>query len=235
MRVGCLPIEDKQALIDLISGVENLPLDWNINDIDYACDWTGVQCTLPLKDCIQIISLENLALFGILNESIGKTRCLTSLYLANNHLYGPIPASIFNNSYIYIFDLANNAFTSTLPEVGEGQTVSYLNISGNKLSGCVPASYNQLQWGIEKYSYCDVRSNYFDCSIDYCTNALPVFCLKGCESEPSSTTVTLMITEIFLIAFATFVLGMLVAAFIVFMYTYYRKEEKKHDKEYQPI
>jgi hypothetical protein len=231
-KVGCVPpIEDQQALKDLILQVHNLPSDWNINDLHNACNWTGLRCELPQKECIQLISLENRNLFGTLNESIGNMNCLTALYLANNNLYGSLPASIFNGSTIYMFDLANNAFSSTLPEIGEGQRMSYFNISGNKLRGCIPSSYNQLEWFSDKFTFCDVRSNYFDCETDYCTNALPVFCYKGCP-EPSTATVSLMVTEILLIAFATFVLGMLVAAFIVFMYSYYSRDHaKKHDYE----
>lgn len=162
---------DKQALISLKSGFNNLHLNdplssWNQNSS--PCNWTGVSCN---EDGERVVGLDlsGLALAGSVHEQIGNLSFLRSLQLQNNQLTGPIPVQIgylsrlraLNMSFNYlrgglpsnmsgmaeleILDLTSNRITSQIPEgLSRLTKLRVLNLGQNHLYGTIPPSFGNL-------------------------------------------------------------------------------------------
>ncbi|KAG0615338.1 hypothetical protein M758_5G033200 [Ceratodon purpureus] len=117
-------------------------------------NWRGVQCldqgfncTATTNDCSGYIiglTLHNASINGILPEEIGNISTLATLELTGNpNLTGPLPTTI-NSPFLYVLDLHDNGFNSTLPDMWGLFTLLNADLSGNHFVGEYP--YNQTYY-----------------------------------------------------------------------------------------
>jgi len=111
---------------------------------------------------LQVLSLSNNVISGELHELVGKLTNLKLLNLSDNAFGGLIPENLtalpnltvvslksnyFSGSvptgfkYVEILDLSSNLFNGSLPEDFGGESLRYLNLSYNKVSGTIPPSF----------------------------------------------------------------------------------------------
>lgn len=101
---------------------------------------------------LSILSLNNNHLTGPLPSSVQKITSLTSLTVANNDISGKLLDLSSLNS-LSVLDLSGNKFTSTLPRLPKRLVMLFL--SNNSFSGEIPRQYGQLQ-GLQHF---DLSSN----------------------------------------------------------------------------
>ncbi|KAF3788746.1 putative LRR receptor-like serine/threonine-protein kinase [Nymphaea thermarum] len=86
--------------------------------------------------------LDNNRFTGQIPPEIGLLEKLNILDLSHNQLTGSIPASITNLPSLNSLDLSENQLTGEIPASLSIQTVTFLNLSGNALSGNVPHAFD---------------------------------------------------------------------------------------------
>ncbi|QDP16886.1 hypothetical protein Tsubulata_009119 [Turnera subulata] len=118
----------------------------------------------PLLNATQLrfLDLSHNRISGSLPGSLGQLQNLQSLNLSDNALAGSLPADLvnlqnlvvisLNNNYfsgplpsgfqaVQVLDLSSNLINGSLPLGFGGHSLSYLNISYNRLSGPIPAEF----------------------------------------------------------------------------------------------
>ncbi|MQM23179.1 hypothetical protein Taro_056242 [Colocasia esculenta] len=94
-------------------------------------------------------------LSGEVPASIGDLKALVSLYLQGNRLGGEIPDSLGSCSSLTQVNLAENSLSGRIPaSLGRLSNLNSLNLSTNDLSGNIPGSLGSL-----KLSFLDVSGN----------------------------------------------------------------------------
>ncbi|KAG9158897.1 hypothetical protein Leryth_026361 [Lithospermum erythrorhizon] len=120
---------------------DNVLSNWDNSD-ETPCNWTGVTCA-------------------------SQTRSVTSLDLQSFNLYGPFPASLLcrlqNLTYISFY---NNNINSSLSEseLGSCDSVSYLSLGQNLLTGLLPDKLADLP----NLKYLDLSGNNFSGKVPEC-------------------------------------------------------------------
>ena len=109
---------DHLALLDFKKRITQDPFQvmssWN--DSTHFCNWLGVTCSSSSKRVV-VLNLTAKKLFGSIPPSIGNLTYLTRINLGDNSFYGEIP-----------------------PEVGRLQHLQHLNLSLNSFGGKVPTN-----------------------------------------------------------------------------------------------
>ncbi|KAG5153060.1 hypothetical protein JHK84_029532 [Glycine max] len=104
----------------------------------------GLTCT---QDSTRInqITLDPAGYSGTLTPLISQLTQLTTLDLAENNLFGPIPSSISSLSNLQTLTLRSNSFSGTIPSsITTFKSLQSLDLAHNSLSGYLPNSMNSL-------------------------------------------------------------------------------------------
>jgi Leucine-rich repeat (LRR) protein len=78
---------------------------------------------------------------SIMPANIGDSLAIAYFFsLSSNKLYGSIPQSICNATYLQVLDLSNNSFTGKIPQclIEISGTLGVLNLRRNELHGSIP-------------------------------------------------------------------------------------------------
>jgi len=81
---------------------------------------------------------------SIMPANIGDSLAIAYFFsLSSNKLYGSIPQSICNATYLQVLDLSNNSFTGKIPQclIEISGTLGVLNLRRNELNGPIPDSF----------------------------------------------------------------------------------------------
>ncbi|PRP89323.1 hypothetical protein PROFUN_02197 [Planoprotostelium fungivorum] len=131
------------SIQDQFNQMKNLSLiRLSYNDLTGSIYWL---CDLPQ---LQVIDLSSNLFSSNLPVCLSSLN-LTSLSLASNNIYGPIPGDELWSSLsgLTTLNLANNALEGPLPSnICANMTgLQYLRLSNNKLNGTLPSSLNGLK------------------------------------------------------------------------------------------
>ncbi|KAL5705754.1 hypothetical protein ACHQM5_024013 [Ranunculus cassubicifolius] len=130
---------DVKAMEKVSRSLKNPPPDWRGDPCmpkEYA--WTGVTCVQGKYAAITALNLTGLGLSGELSPSINKLTALTSLWVGENKLTGPIP-DMGRLSKLASLHLEDNQFTGQIPvSLGNLRSLHELSIQKNNLDGQVP-------------------------------------------------------------------------------------------------
>ncbi|CAL0312250.1 unnamed protein product [Lupinus luteus] len=102
------------------------------------CTWPGITCDSLNRHVISL-NLTSLSLSGTLTTL--HLPFLSTLSLADNHFYGPIPPSLSSLSFLKYLNLSNNNFNSTFsPQLSQLQNLEVLDFYNNNMTGPLPVS-----------------------------------------------------------------------------------------------
>ena len=106
--------------------------------------WYGVS-TDAFKTDVTSLYLENCNLKGPLPPEIGNLSDLRTLYLRNNQLSGSLPAELGQLTKLRDLNLFNNQIVGSIPtEIGNLVKLQDIELRSNQLSGTIPASIGNL-------------------------------------------------------------------------------------------
>uniref|UniRef100_A0A0E0DCZ4 non-specific serine/threonine protein kinase n=1 Tax=Oryza meridionalis TaxID=40149 RepID=A0A0E0DCZ4_9ORYZ len=130
---------------NIISGVIPLSLCsiHNIELLDLSNNkFTGEVPACLFTDCseLKILKVSNNNLGGMILSGASNLSFLWAIYLDNNKFEGSLPINLSGN--VYIMDLHDNSFAGPLPNCSTTLPLSFLNMSGNALSGSPDAIFN---------------------------------------------------------------------------------------------
>nr|XP_043629582.1 receptor-like protein EIX2 isoform X2 [Erigeron canadensis] len=197
-QIKCID-KDQNALLDFKVGLEdpyNYISDWGTKKEDDCCTWTRVTCDnqtghvteLDLSDCyledclwqlkaLQFLNLANNNLFGKLPASFKYLNLLDVLDLYNNNFSGELPLSLKNCTNLTFLDLGANKFSGNMSVwIGENLLGLYaLSLGSNNLFGPIPLEFCQLV----NLQILDLSMNNLNGTIPSCVNNLTSMVQQG--------------------------------------------------------
>ncbi|KAJ4777509.1 receptor-like protein kinase 1 [Rhynchospora pubera] len=135
---------------------------WSQPNSTKHCSWYGIIC--DSTNSIIELNLPNIGLNGTIDKlNFGALPDLTHLNFSGNQLlYGSIPESISNLSYLVSLDLSGNGLTGSIPRsLGDLTRLEHLNLGMNGFTGTIPVEIGNLVNLIEL----NLMYNYFTGSI----------------------------------------------------------------------
>ena len=102
---------------------------------------------------LQKLYLQNNLLTGFIPSDLTSATSLLEIYLDGNMLEGSIPSGIANLTNLQAFGAANNMLTGSVPDFGQINTMQWLILGGNRLSG-----FDGMT-STPNYEYCGVQNN----------------------------------------------------------------------------
>ncbi|XP_057495083.1 probable LRR receptor-like serine/threonine-protein kinase At4g37250 [Actinidia eriantha] len=87
---------------------------------------------------LKFLNLSDNALAGKVSENFTYLQNLTVVYLRSNYFSGNVPGGF---DFVEVLDLSSNLFNGSLPVDFGGESLRYLNVSYNKLSGSVSSEF----------------------------------------------------------------------------------------------
>lgn len=137
---------DGVSLLALKSAISCDPSDFlsSWSELDSSpCHWNGITC--DQNDKVTSISLSAKNLSGYIPSEIGALSSLSILSLSYNNFSKPIPIHLFNATSLHSLDLSNNAFTGFLPQqITSLINLNHLDLSANFLNGSLPQDLTHL-------------------------------------------------------------------------------------------
>lgn len=129
----------------------------------------------PIPDLSALVNLKSIFLnnnnfSGGFPASIAGLHRVKVIVLSGNRLSGNIPTSLLNVQHLYMLYLQDNSFTGHMPSLNQN-SLRYLNVSNNQLSGMIPTSPALIRFNESSFSgnqgLCGIQIN------------------KACEISPS--------------------------------------------------
>ncbi|KAJ8527529.1 hypothetical protein K7X08_014980 [Anisodus acutangulus] len=137
---------DGLSLLALKSAVSSDPSEFlsSWSELDSSpCHWNGITCDHNQK--VTSISLSKKNLTGYIPSEIGALSSLSILSLSYNNFSKPIPIHLFYATSLHSLDLSNNAFTGFLPpQITSLANLNHLDVSANSLNGSLPEDLTDL-------------------------------------------------------------------------------------------
>ncbi|KAF8016860.1 hypothetical protein BT93_H2160 [Corymbia citriodora subsp. variegata] len=132
---------DVIALEKLKVGLDKYPIDWSGDPcFPQQYSWTGVTCSQGSRIRVVALNLTSMGLSGSLSPYLANMTALTSIWLGNNSLYGPIP-SLRSLKRLEILHLNDNQLNGPIPSsLGDISGLRELFLQNNNLTGQVPSS-----------------------------------------------------------------------------------------------
>jgi Leucine-rich repeat (LRR) protein len=88
-------------------------------------------------------------IFGVLPPQMGQLGALTDFTVFGNSLSGQIPR--FNSTVLLNFDVGNNFFTGSFPNLDSCFKLATLRLSNNRISGAIPASFGNSRTSLKYF------------------------------------------------------------------------------------
>ncbi|CAN4083368.1 unnamed protein product [Withania somnifera] len=146
------------VVVSSVSRVTELALDqWNYSGSLNSLAWNlpylqtldltnnGFTGSLPQSlsnlTRLQRLGLSRNSLSGSIPSSLGSLSNLEELYLDNNFLEGTVPQSLNGLKNLRRLELQGNKLTGSFPEMGQLINLNYIDVSGNSISGELPANF----------------------------------------------------------------------------------------------
>ncbi|XP_078178979.1 leucine-rich repeat receptor-like serine/threonine-protein kinase At2g14510 [Carex rostrata] len=127
-----------QAIKQLI---DNPPEDWTGDPcMPPEYPWTGVTCTFGSRIRVVSLNLANMGLTGKISPSIANLTAIANISLAFNNFSGGIP-NLGQLNYLTRLDLQNNQLNGSIPQsLGNITSLRELFLQNNNLTGQVPSN-----------------------------------------------------------------------------------------------
>ncbi|KAI3794878.1 hypothetical protein L1987_37518 [Smallanthus sonchifolius] len=125
----------KSSVIDPSSHLSS----WNQDD-ETPCSWKFVTCN-PVTSKVTGLSLDGLNLSGKIGIGLEKLQNLKVLSLANNNFTGHINPDLSLLANLEHLNLSQNGFSDRIPRSLLNQSIKFLDLSGNFISGPVPEQF----------------------------------------------------------------------------------------------
>ncbi|KAA0067566.1 phytosulfokine receptor 1-like [Cucumis melo var. makuwa] len=145
----CHP-DDLKALKSFVNGLQTPVQGWDYGSSSDCCSWKGVTCSNPpalkLNDSnvfSRVVGLElpGEKLRGNVSESLGDLVQLKTLNLSDNFLTNSFPSNLFSLQNLEVVDLSSNDFYGYAPFNITSPSITFLDISKNKLIGEVDPGF----------------------------------------------------------------------------------------------
>ncbi len=136
---AAIPASERQALLDLYASTNGAgwttKTNWN-GAVGTECGWFGVYCHPPGTN-VTGLNLGNNHLVGPLPASINDLSSLTNLNLNHNQLSGSLP-SLAALTHVWWLALNSNQFSGSLPSFATNTSLQALYLDTNNFSGPIP-------------------------------------------------------------------------------------------------
>ncbi|KAJ1695651.1 hypothetical protein LUZ63_012349 [Rhynchospora breviuscula] len=132
---------DVTSLLAIKQQISNPPEDWTGDPcMPPEYPWTGVTCTYVSRIRVVALNLSSMGLTGTISPSIANLTALVNISLAFNNFSSAIP-DLGQLNYLTRLDLQDNHLTGSIPQsLGNISTLSELFLQNNNLTGQVPSS-----------------------------------------------------------------------------------------------
>ncbi|XP_030486305.2 probable LRR receptor-like serine/threonine-protein kinase At4g37250 [Cannabis sativa] len=151
---------------------------------------------------LQFLNLSDNAFAGKLPQNLTSLQNLTVISLKSNYFSGKVPGGF---SKVQVLDLSSNLLNGSLPSDFGGESLRFLNVSYNKISGNIPLefaklipvnatvdlSFNNLTGAIpESSSLLSQKKEFFSGNSNLCGKPLKNLCTipSSLSKEPNVTT-----------------------------------------------
>ncbi|XP_058213903.1 putative receptor-like protein kinase At3g47110 isoform X2 [Rhododendron vialii] len=137
---------DRIALLDFKNHITQDPFrilpSWN--DSLHFCHWIGVKCN-PTNGRVTILNLESQNLFGSIPPSVGNLTFLTGINLKDNNFQGEIPQEIGRLIRLQHLNLSYNSFSGKISSnISQCRELTIFDVRKNRLVGQIPEQLGSL-------------------------------------------------------------------------------------------
>ncbi|PRQ57761.1 putative leucine-rich repeat-containing, plant-type, leucine-rich repeat domain, L [Rosa chinensis] len=125
----------------------------------------------PRNGSLQHLHLRWTKFSGLLPNSIGNLKMLSTIYIRDCYFTGPMPKSMTNLTRLVSLSMSGNKLEGSIPSFSGANNVGYIDLSYNGLTGTI----NSTHWGnLTKLSSLDLSSNKLDGNIPASLFSLPL-------------------------------------------------------------
>ncbi|XP_061999294.1 receptor-like protein 7 [Rosa rugosa] len=140
-------------------------------DLSFNYQLDGSLPEFPRNGSLQYLDLSGTNFSGLLPNSIGNLKMLSSINIGGCNFTGPMPKSMTNLTQLVSLSMSENKLEGSIPSFSGANNVNFIDLSNNGLTGTINSTY----WGnLTKLSFIDLRSNKLDGNIPASLFSLPL-------------------------------------------------------------
>ncbi|KAM5555182.1 receptor-like protein 7 [Rosa sericea] len=140
-------------------------------DLSYNDQLDGSLPEFPRNGSLQYLDVSWTKFSGLLPNSIGNLKMLSTVHIVECKFTGPIPKSMTNLTQLVSLSMPNNKLEGSIPSFSGAKNVGSIDLSSNGLTGTI----NSTHWrNLTKLSYLDLGSNKLDGNIPASLFSLPL-------------------------------------------------------------